>query len=217
MCHLGVKDQDETPLERRWLARATTSTLLEPLSRGCEKGHGESPGSDQHIWCQSRVDEVLAKIVNTLEVNVLTPRLVQPIADESVPEEPEAGEGLEDIPEATHRKPQDEVQLRRQHDATRIPYAAWCSHCVCGRGRDDPHAQKGHEGPPIVELDYTFARSGEQDDSTSTIFGGSVQAVSVWLCNGGATKRHWRCASSSGGSLLEFGDGLSRRTSHTLR
>eukprot|EP00972_Heterocapsa_arctica_P111080 16353354-Heterocapsa_arctica.AAC.1 len=41
-------------------------------------------------------------------------------------------------------------QLEQQrHALTHAPFAAWCSTCVCGRGRDDPHRQVAQRGASL--------------------------------------------------------------------
>ena len=59
---------------------------------------------------------------------------------------------------------------RMEHYITHLPYAWWCSACVGGRGRDDPHpAVPGTlEGPPVLQLDYSFMRSAVPDDQLAT-------------------------------------------------
>ena len=50
-------------------------------------------------------------------------------------------------------------------------YAEWCGECVCGRGRDAAHPRKktAPERPPVVQLDYTFLRTGAPEDKLATV------------------------------------------------
>ena len=42
-----------------------------------------------------------------------------------------------------------------EHEATHLPYKAWCRHCVAGRGKDDYHRKIGSDGNeiPMVACD----------------------------------------------------------------
>eukprot|EP00972_Heterocapsa_arctica_P077673 11455352-Heterocapsa_arctica.AAC.1 len=56
------------------------------------------------------------------------------------------------------------------HEATHLPFAAWCGECVGGRGKDAAHhRQYDAEGPPLVQLDYSFLRTGAMEDSLVTL------------------------------------------------
>ena len=62
---------------------------------------------------------------------------------------------------------------RERHVLTQTPYALWCSVCVKGRGRDDPHrAGRPHAEPELVQFDYTFANSSEETDQLAPILVG---------------------------------------------
>ena len=52
-----------------------------------------------------------------------------------------------------------------------MSYAEWCTECVRGRGRDAAHPRKktASEGPPLVQLDYTFLRTGAPEDKLATL------------------------------------------------
>ena len=54
---------------------------------------------------------------------------------------------------------------RLAHALTHVPYAAWCRHCVAARGPARVHASVPHEGPPLVEFDYQFLKSGLEEDT----------------------------------------------------
>ena len=48
-----------------------------------------------------------------------------------------------------------------EHQATHLPYQAWCRMCVENRGRDRAHAQVQRDDVlPRVELDYSFVKLG---------------------------------------------------------
>ncbi len=46
---------------------------------------------------------------------------------------------------------------QRLHRLTHVPYKAWCSHCVSGRGRDAAH-HRSDTPVPLVELDFAFTK-----------------------------------------------------------
>eukprot|EP00972_Heterocapsa_arctica_P096390 14220178-Heterocapsa_arctica.AAC.1 len=48
----------------------------------------------------------------------------------------------------------------------------WCSTCVRGRGRDTPHHGVPARGIPLVQWDYTFFKSLEEQDVLSPILVG---------------------------------------------
>ena len=59
---------------------------------------------------------------------------------------------------------------RRKHCVCHLPYASWCGDCVSGRGKDDPHKQiQVWSGPPLVEVDYSFLKTGLPDDVIKAI------------------------------------------------
>eukprot|EP00972_Heterocapsa_arctica_P081905 12071325-Heterocapsa_arctica.AAC.1 len=65
--------------------------------------------------------------------------------------------------------PPSAVELER-HTLTHVPYAPWCSTCVKSRGRDDAHRQLQHcRGPEVVHCDYTFFRTGDEEDRLTPI------------------------------------------------
>eukprot|EP00972_Heterocapsa_arctica_P041007 6043989-Heterocapsa_arctica.AAC.1 len=65
---------------------------------------------------------------------------------------------------------------REAHAATHIPYAPWCGVCIEGQGRDESHRrQLAVEGPPVVELDYSFLKTAEPDDVLSTVLLGYLK------------------------------------------
>ena len=45
-----------------------------------------------------------------------------------------------------------------KHQLTHFPFRSWCSYCVSGRSRDDPHraAETAEEGMPVLEVDFFF-------------------------------------------------------------
>ena len=59
---------------------------------------------------------------------------------------------------------------RAVHEATHVPYAWWCGTCVEGQGRDDAHRKvRGDDGPPVIELDYSFMRTSEPEDTGDSV------------------------------------------------
>ena len=54
------------------------------------------------------------------------------------------------------RAPNEPTQAERgYHNLTHIPYAAWCKHCVRGRGKDSPHyrLEPIHDPIPNIQMD----------------------------------------------------------------
>ena len=56
-------------------------------------------------------------------------------------------------------------QERRWHELTHCPYQPWCSVCVRGRGRDDPHRKQTQieEKVPDVQIDYFFLKTQAEE------------------------------------------------------
>ena len=68
----------------------------------------------------------------------------------------------------THEAPS--AELRARHEITHLLFAPWCAECIRGRGRDVSHQKvTSHDGPPAVELDYSFVRSGVRGDALVTL------------------------------------------------
>ena len=58
---------------------------------------------------------------------------------------------------------------QRQHMLTHVPYSDWCAICVEACGKDDPHRRQVGEGPPVIEVDYSFMRTSEPNDKLATV------------------------------------------------
>ena len=96
--------------------------------------------------------------------------------DVDVPKEPE-----ERPPAIAIGAPQERTTLEIDaHELTHTPYAPWCTHCIAGRAlakRCEKIDER--EGLPIVQLDYTFGRTIENEkcvpvlDAIDTTFGAS--------------------------------------------
>ena len=59
--------------------------------------------------------------------------------------------------------------VREQHMLTHLPCHPWCSACVEGRGRDDPHQRRAHKDddvPAVISVDYGFGRDETGEDDT---------------------------------------------------
>ena len=88
------------------------------------------------------------------------------LAPLKVEEEAESGDGREEFEEMEvgeegeefeedgeearvargRRAPRGPTQMEREsHELTHLPYRAWCSHCVRGRGEKTPHRRRGGE------------------------------------------------------------------------
>jgi len=56
---------------------------------------------------------------------------------------------------------------RELHNLTHLPPAAWCVHCIGGRGTAPPHSKVDWQmrslGPPMVQLDFGFMKSDLSD------------------------------------------------------
>ncbi len=87
-------------------------------------------------------------------------------------DEDDCMEEAEVVARKAPREPTEAERLR--HEATHIPYRAWCTHCVRGRGRRKPHFRQHHTGDdnrvPKISMDYFFLggeeceANGESDD-----------------------------------------------------
>ena len=67
---------------------------------------------------------------------------------------------------------------RRCHDLTHLPFRHWCPFCVAGRDKDDCHRRKADTpGPPILELDYVFLRTGLPGDRTAIVLVGMMKGT----------------------------------------
>eukprot|EP00972_Heterocapsa_arctica_P053459 7873940-Heterocapsa_arctica.AAC.1 len=65
--------------------------------------------------------------------------------------------------------PPSATELER-HALTHVPYAPWCSTCVKSRGRDDAHRKlQQRRGPEVVQCDYTFFRTDDEEDKLTAI------------------------------------------------
>ena len=63
-------------------------------------------------------------------------------------------------------EPTEEERLR--HEATHLPYRAWCEYCVKGRGKCKPHQRRGEveeNGVPNISLDYFFLGGEDMEAS----------------------------------------------------
>ena len=49
------------------------------------------------------------------------------------------------------------------HYLTHWPYRSWCTHCVRGKARNNPHPEnKCKDGIPIVSVDYMYMTEGKR-------------------------------------------------------
>ena len=116
-----------------------------------------SPTLDSNeTYTHSACVDVLTELMAAVEDNVAE--------NEEVTIQEENEEAKQDTePLRVARDPQlpsrDDVE---SHRCTHIPFRSWCRHCVCGRGRGDPHLRRADASSiPIVGLDYFFI-DGEQ-------------------------------------------------------
>ena len=70
------------------------------------------------------------------------------------------------VPKVAGRPYTPTKKEREEHEATDLPYRAWCKHCVYGKGVHSPHFGGGHEetGRATVSLDYCFMGEEASDD-----------------------------------------------------
>ena len=55
---------------------------------------------------------------------------------------------------------------QQQHFLTHLPYAPWCSSCVCLRARSDKHERSGgsrRSSTPCISFDFAYTKSVPQD------------------------------------------------------
>ncbi|MCP4896673.1 MAG: hypothetical protein GY906_06815, partial [bacterium] len=51
-----------------------------------------------------------------------------------------------------------------RHCLTHLPFAKWCAICVKARAKDEAHGKlKMNDGPDVVQFDYAFMRSGDEE------------------------------------------------------
>ena len=82
----------------------------------------------------------------------------------------------EDLPFIPDQNPLEELRRvtvpqapsaveKAEHALTHFPTAAWCSHCIRGKGHDDPHRQQDYAEedlhPQLVEMDWPPAHRTE--------------------------------------------------------
>ncbi len=77
-----------------------------------------------------------------------------------------------------------DLEARRLHRLTQWPYKAWCTWCVMGRGKEEPHRRiTGESTLSVVGLDYCFLALRDHDPLTvlvtTEIYSGAVEAVLV--------------------------------------
>ena len=81
--------------------------------------------------------------------------------------EAEAEQGDAKVKEATEPNLPSAEEIKK-HNLTHLPYRNWCSHCVMGRGKEDPHHRVKTdnsndddevEGKPVIQLDYMQLKS----------------------------------------------------------
>ena len=57
-----------------------------------------------------------------------------------------------------------------EHLLTHFPTATWCSHCVRGKGHDDPHRRQDYAEedlhPQLVEMDFGHLRTEQSAEAT---------------------------------------------------
>ena len=97
------------------------------------------------------------------------------------PEAEEAEEEEEQDQPMTEWRPgvRPTATQRAAHEATHVPYAWWCGTCVEGQGRGDAHRKvRGDGGPPFIELDYSFMRTSEPEDTMATVLLGYTKRSS---------------------------------------
>ena len=78
-----------------------------------------------------------------------------------------AGAGAEvPVPKPLPQQTAPTAEEKAQHDMTHLPYRSWCPVCVQAKARDDPHRkqcepEQSLETIPVVQMDYSFARTDE--------------------------------------------------------
>jgi hypothetical protein len=61
---------------------------------------------------------------------------------------------------------------RATHNLTHMPFWSWCSACVRGRSKESPSKARSKSVTPLVQLDYGFFRTGDEDDQIMTVLVG---------------------------------------------
>eukprot|EP00972_Heterocapsa_arctica_P071621 10580515-Heterocapsa_arctica.AAC.1 len=65
------------------------------------------------------------------------------------------------------------AEEQERHALTHVPYARCCTTCVRSRGRDDAHHRmKQREGLEVIQCDYAFFKTNEEDDQLCPILTG---------------------------------------------
>ena len=86
-------------------------------------------------------------------------------------EDPETEDGEEEAEEPRVIRDPGKPSAREieQHNMTHLPFRAWCSTCVAGRAKEDPHRKVAAEvkelGVPIVSSDFCFPGQQGEDNA----------------------------------------------------
>ena len=95
-----------------------------------------------------------------------------PEAQPQVPDEPATAESETENPEQQIVRPKHSpttptaAEMDAHSTAGHCPYRSWCSICVRGRGREDPHSTSKHECIfPTFSSDYCFMNSLSEDET----------------------------------------------------
>ena len=60
----------------------------------------------------------------------------------------------------------DEEEVK-QHMETHWPFRSWCSHCIRGRGQEEPHAASTGEerSKPVIAVDYMWMKEQDKEQA----------------------------------------------------
>ena len=77
-------------------------------------------------------------------------------------------------PKRAYGPPRVSQRERDEHDATHMPFRAWCKHCVAGKARNQMHKRKGkdegdEDKTPRISMDYFFMSEEDKKASKNPI------------------------------------------------
>lgn len=176
-CAMNLTDESGEFIGKQWRVMTNLKALAEELRRyRCAGGHDHLQCRGEKARRSAFYTAEMATIVgravcSNKKLKDLMPlqRVEEPVRFEEEEDEEEVRpehEEEERVPEVKVAKPLREpsAEEKRMHEATHLPFQAWCDTCVQGRGRDACHFQREiREGePPVLEMDYMFMRLDEK-------------------------------------------------------
>ena len=169
-CAFGVQTTAGEALRKRWRVRATFQPLCDHLQRQCRgQRHATVRGRDAtqagyYTW--QLAEAVVKAILDNCVAPVDTPATLEQEMEENEleefrPPEPRRPEQEPALPRVPRPLVGPSLEEWNAHQATHVPFRAWCRWCVQNRGKEDPHRRVASERlglVPHIELDYSFVK-----------------------------------------------------------